>query len=137
VFAAWSQPNVAVFREQIAAFGEMLVRATPTEDQARDVDLLLAVGELFTLIVYAQLVLENAALYAAEGVDGDTVDQIFDVLVRDFSRQAVELHLKAACTPEQAEYALRMVRRPALDASRYARVWETVHGLADAYEMNA
>jgi acyl-CoA dehydrogenase len=136
VFAAWSQPNVAVFREQIGAFGELLLRATPTEEQARDVDLLLAVGELFTLVVYAQLVLENASLYAAEGIDADTVDQIFDVFVRDFSRHAVDLHLKPGCTTQQAELALKMVRRPALHMARYGRVWNTVDGLADAYEMN-
>ena len=79
---------MALFREQIAALKELLVRATPTEEQAKDVDFLLAVGELFTLVVYAQLILEGATLSAAEGIDGDTVDQIFDVLVRDFSRHA-------------------------------------------------
>ena len=39
-------------------------------------------GELFTLVVYGQLILEQAAL---TGLDADTLDQIFDVLVRDFS----------------------------------------------------
>jgi acyl-CoA dehydrogenase len=136
VFAAWSQPNVALFREQIGALKEFLVRATPTEEQAKDVDFLLVVGELFTLVVYAQLILENAALYAAEGVDGDTVDQIFDVLVRDFSRHALDLHSKPAATALQAELALKMIRRPAFDAGRAGRIWQTVHGLKDAYEMN-
>jgi acyl-CoA dehydrogenase len=135
-FAAWNQPNVAVFREQIAAFKKMLITATPTEAQAKDVDLLLAVGELFTLIVYAQLVLENAGLRAAEGIDGDAVDQIFDVLVRDFSKYALDLHLKPACTPEQAAAALTMVRKPVADPPRYERVWTSVHALKDAYEMN-
>ena len=46
--------------------GSMLARATPTEEQAKDVDFLLAVGELFTLVVYAQLVLENARLQPGE-----------------------------------------------------------------------
>jgi acyl-CoA dehydrogenase len=136
VFAAWSQPNVALFREQIAALKEFLVRATPTEEQAKDVDFLLVVGELFTLVVYAQLILENAAFYAAEGIDGDTVDQIFDVLVRDFSRHALDLHSKPAATALQAELALKMIRRPAFDAGRAGRIWQTVHALKDAYEMN-
>jgi len=136
VFAAWSQPNVALFREQIAAFREMLARATPTEEQAKDVDFLLAVGELFTLVVYAQLVLENARIYRDEGVDGDLVDQIFDCLVRDFSRFALELYSKPACTPAQMDLALKMVRKPAFDASRYDRVWRAVHALKDAYEMS-
>ena len=43
--------------------------------------------------LYAQLILENARIYA---VDAGLVDQIFDVLVRDFSRHAVELHGRRA-----------------------------------------
>jgi len=136
VFAAWNQPNVALFREQIAALKEFLVRATPTEEQSKDVDFLLVVGELFTLVVYAQLILEGATLSAAEGIDGDTVDQIFDVLVRDFSRHALDLHSKPAATAAQVELALKMIRRPAFDAGRAGRVWQTVHALKDAYEMN-
>jgi len=136
VFAAWPQPNVALFREQLATFREMLMRATPTDEQAKDVDFLLAVGELFTLVVYAQLVLENAAIYADEGVDGDLVDQIFDVLVRDFSRQALDLYVKPSCTPAQMAYALKMLRKPVVDVARYDRVWQAVHALKDAYEMN-
>jgi acyl-CoA dehydrogenase len=87
-------------------------------------------------VVYAQLVLESATLSAAEGVDGDTVDQIFDVLVRDFSRHALDLHGKPAATPAQVELSLKMIRRPAFDAGRAERVWRTVHALEDAYRMN-
>jgi acyl-CoA dehydrogenase len=127
---------VALFREQIAALREFLARATPTEEQAKDVDFLLVIGELFTLVVYAQLVLENAVLYAEEGVDGDTVDQIFDVLVRDFSRHALDLQSKPAATAAQVDLAMKMIRRPAFDAGRAERVWKTVHAMKDAYEMN-
>jgi hypothetical protein len=136
VFAAWPQPNVARFVEQVEAFKALLVRAPPTEAQAKDVDFLLAVGELFTLVVYAHLVLEGAALAAASGVDGDQVDQIFDVLVRDFSRHALDLHGKPTATPEQAALALGLLRRPAFDAGRAGRCWASVHALKDAYEMS-
>jgi acyl-CoA dehydrogenase len=114
----------------------MLVRATPTEAQAKDVDFSLAVGELFTLAVYAQLVIENASLLGDAAADEDLVDQIFEVLVRDFSRHAVDLHAKPTGTPAQMEYALKMIRKPAHDAARYERVWAKVHALKDAYEMN-
>ncbi len=136
VFAAFDQPNVALFREQIAVFKEMLVRATPTEEQTKDVDLLLVVGELFTLIVYAQLILENAKLLGPDAVDGDLVDQIFDVFIRDFSRHAGDLYTKPSTTPAQMGYALKMIRKPLFDAARYDRVWKSVHALNDAYEMN-
>jgi len=135
VFAAWSQPNVAAFREQLAVFREMLARATPTEEQAKDVDFLLAVGELFTLVVYAQLVLEGARLQA-DDVDGDCVDQIFEFLVRDFSRHALDLYAKPASTAAQMEYALKMIRKPTSDLARYERVWRGVLALRDAYEMS-
>jgi acyl-CoA dehydrogenase len=64
------------------------------------------------------------------------VDQVFDVLVRDFSRYALELLLKPSCSEAQRRQALAMIRQPAFDGGRYDRVWATVHGLADAYEMN-
>ncbi len=140
VFAAWAkqehQPNVALFMEQIALLKEMLVRATPTEEQTKDVDMLLVVGDLFTLVVYAQLILENARLLGPAEVDGDLVDQIFDVFVRDFSRHAGDLYTKPSTTPAQMEYALKMIRKPVFDAGRYDRVWKSVHALKDAYEMN-
>jgi len=37
-----------------------LTTATPDEAQQKDTDFLLALGELFTLVVYGQLILENA-----------------------------------------------------------------------------
>jgi hypothetical protein len=134
-FAAWDLPNVNLFEEQIAALGGFLAKRNVTEAQQKDLDFLLTLGELFTLVVYGQLVLENAAL---TGVAADVVDQIFDFMVRDFSRFAVELHGRAGTTLEQAADCLTMVRKPAADAGRAARIWEReVVPLADAYEMNA
>jgi acyl-CoA dehydrogenase len=134
VFEAFDRiPNVSVFREQMAVFRQMLEKATPGAEQSRDVDFLLAIGEIFTLIVYAQLVLENAKIL---GVDDATLDQIFDVFVRDFSRFAVQLHGKPATTADQADFALRMIRRPVVDAARWDGVWRgSVLSLAGAYEM--
>jgi acyl-CoA dehydrogenase len=132
--ASWDLPNVALLDEQIEVFREMLATAPPDEAQRKDVDFLLAGGELFALAVYAQLILENARTY---GVDPALVDQIFEVLVRDFSRHAVELHGRRASNAQQMAFALRMIRKPVEDAARYDRVWnEMVLPLKDAYEMN-
>ena len=133
VFAARDLANVRLFREQIAALEQILLAATPTREQAADIDFLLALGEIFTLVVYAQLLLENAAIY---GVGDDLVDQVFDVLVRDFSRFAATLHGKPTTTPAQAEHCLAMVRRPGPDPARYTRVWDEVFALRDAYTMS-
>jgi len=95
----------------------------------------MAIGEIFVNIVYAQLILENARIY---NVAGDVVDQIFDVLVRDGSRYALQLYGKPTTTPLQMEYCLKMIRKPAVDAARYQRVWkEHVYALKGAYEMTA
>jgi acyl-CoA dehydrogenase len=134
IFDSFDLPNVKVFREQIEAFKAMLLQAPPDQDQARDTDLLLAVGEIFTLIVYGQLLLENAEIY---DLDHDLVDQIFDVLVRDLSRFAVQLNGKPSVTPAQADLALGLVRRPVADAERYARIWKGhVMARSNVYTMN-
>ncbi len=86
------------------------------------------------MIVYGQLILEQAAL---SGLGDDVVDQIFDVLVRDFSAYAVELHGRASSTEAQQAWALEQIRKPVVDPGRFTRVWEQVTALAGAYEMNA
>lgn len=133
-FSGVDLPNVAVFREQAEVFARLLAEAPPDDEQSRDVDFLLAVGEIFTLVVYAQLVLENAAIY---GIEDCLVDQIFDVFVRDVSRFAVQLHGKPSSTQAQQDLCLAMIAKPVVDAERYEQVWrEHVLALADAYEMS-
>jgi acyl-CoA dehydrogenase len=126
-------PNVELFREQVSTFTALLARATPNEAQTQDVDFLLALGEIFTLVVYGQLILESAALHA---VGDDLIDQIFDVLVRDFSKFALQLYNKPSSTIPQMDYCFQMIRKPVLDEERYQRVWQEVHALKDEYEMN-
>ncbi|SCL71682.1 Acyl-CoA dehydrogenase [Micromonospora citrea] len=125
-------PNVARFREQADGLCALLAAHAPSEEQQRDLDFLLALGQLFALVVYGHLILEQAAL---TGLDRDVLDEIFDVLVRDFSGYATELHGKAAATEAQAAWALAHVRRPVPDAERTARVWARVAALSGAYEM--
>jgi acyl-CoA dehydrogenase len=110
-----------------------LATATPTEAQQKDVDFLLAVGELFALVVYGQLVLEAAPL---QGTDDDTLDQIFDFMVRDFSRHALSLYSKPSATEAQMALCQAMIRRPVVDHARYQRVWKSVHALSGTYAMN-
>ncbi len=133
-YGLFDTPNLAVFKEQVAIFKEFLAVATPSGAQQKDTDFLLSLGEIFTLVVYGQLTLENAALHQ---LDTDLVDQIFDFMVRDFSGFALELYSKASTTPKQAEYFLKMLQKPAVDEERYRRVWENhVYPLNGAYEMN-
>ncbi|MBP2334039.1 acyl-CoA dehydrogenase [Saccharothrix coeruleofusca] len=122
-------PNAALFHEQARALRELRVE----EGQQEDLDFLLTLGQLFTLVVYGQLVLEQAELTE---FDRDVLDQVFDVLVRDFSEYAVALHGKSSSTEAQQRWALARVRKPVVDGERSARVWERVAALSGAYEMN-
>jgi acyl-CoA dehydrogenase len=125
--------NLGVFREQIEAFKQMLFVAPPDDAQRKDIDFLLAGGEIFALVVYGQLILENANIY---DVSDDVVDQIFDFMVRDFSRHALNLYSKPSSSEKQMASCLEMIRKPVLDDARYLRVWQHVHDLRDEYEMN-
>jgi acyl-CoA dehydrogenase len=126
-------PNVALLRDQIDVLAEMLASATPDAAQQKDIDFAFGVGQLFALVPYAQLILEEAPM---SRLSEPLMDEIFALLVRDFNTYAVELHDKAATTDEQARFAMRMIRRPVNDRGRYEQVWkEHVLPLNGAYEM--
>ena len=88
--------------------------------------------QLFALVVYGHLILEQAEL---TGLDRHLLDEIFAILIQDFSSSATELHGKAATTEDQAAWALAHVRRPVPEAARTAEVWDQVVALCGAYEM--
>jgi len=134
VLAAYDLANVKAFAEQVEAFRALLATAGPNEAQMQDTDFLLAGGELFALVVFAQLILENARIYAIEPA---LVDQIFDFMVRDVSEFALQLHNKPSSTREQMRLCLQMIKKPVSDERRYDAVWARVLALAGAYEMNA
>ena len=125
-------PNVALFAEQAGAFRELLASDPPGPDQMKDVDFLLAGGNLFAMVVYAQLILENAKIYE---VDDDLVGQIFDFMIRDTSQHALAFSLQASSTEKQMAQCRIMMRKPIADPTRYGRVWESVRKLDGAYEM--
>jgi acyl-CoA dehydrogenase len=127
-------PNVRVFAEQTRAFREMLEAAPPGPDQMKDVDFLLAGGEIFALVVYAQLILENARSY---GIDPDLLDQIFEFMVRDASEHALRLLAQPGSNDAQIARCREMLHKPVHDPTRYGRVWKGhVEPLAGAYAMD-
>jgi acyl-CoA dehydrogenase len=124
---------VSIFKHQISVFKEFLSAATPSETQQKDIDFLLGLGEIFALVVYGQLILENALIYS---IDEDTVEQIFDFMVRDFSRHALNLFSKPSTTNAQMESCKRMIEKPQPDETRFLSVWESqVMALKGAYEL--
>jgi acyl-CoA dehydrogenase len=126
-------PNVAIFLEQIKDFQRMGAKNPPTPEQNKDMDLAMALGEIFAHIVYANLVIESAPLH---DVDEDTIDQIFDFMVRDFSKFALQFYQKKGTLEGQMEWCLKMIRKPNVDEDRFKRMWDVVHALDGAYTMN-
>ena len=133
-FELYDLPNLDVFKEQTATLKEFLAGATPDENQQRDTDFLLSLGEMFTRVVYGQLILENAKNF---DLDEALVDQIFDFMVRDFSKFALTLYGKPSTSEAQMDYLKKMIKKPAVDKDRFTKVWqEYVLALKDVYEMN-
>ncbi len=138
-YATVSSPNVEVFKQQIEVFKEFLV-ASATDPaavaaQGKDIDFLLALGEIFSLVVYGQLIIEYRNLEKAD-VSDDLLEQIFDCLVRDLSGFALQIHNKPSSTPAQMALCQQMLRKPVPNAERAERVFtEHIWPLRDAYEM--
>ena len=103
-------PNVGRFYEQAQAFRDMLVTAAPDAAQQKDLDYMLNVGHLFSLIVYGQLILEQAVL---TGLDDDIVDA-------DLRLPGARLQRVCRCAARQADGDARRSRngRSAPSATR-------------------
>ena len=126
-------PNVVRFAEQADAFRELLASDPPGPDQMKDIDFLLAGGNIFALVVYAQLILENAPIYE---IDDDLLGEIFDFMIRDMAQHALTLSQQASSTDQQMAQCHKMLKKPVQDDERYQRVWEgQVRVLDGAYEM--
>jgi acyl-CoA dehydrogenase len=126
-------PNVALFAEQAEAYRGLLASDPPGPEQMKDIDFLLAGGNIFALVVYAQLILENAPVYE---LGDDLLGEIFDFMVRDMSQHALSLSLQPSSSEKQMAACQQMLRKPIADAERYARVWDQqVRTLDGFYQM--
>jgi len=127
-------PNVNIFKEQIEVLKEFLMTAKPSKEQSQDLDFLLSLGELFTLVVYGQLIIEKAKI---ENLEDDLLEQIFDFIIRDFSKYALQIYSKTGSTEKQMELCLKMIKKPAVDINRFQNIWQNeVKILNNTYEMN-
>lgn len=126
-------PNISIFKEQIELFKKLLIEAPPSKEQSGNIDYMLAAGELFTLIVYAQLILEKRDDYA---INDDLLEQIFACIISDFSQYALKMILGYENSLQQEEIFKSMMKKPTMDKERFDRVFnEQVMALKDSYRM--
>ena len=134
IYGSINLPNVKIFRQQIRLLKLLLTIAKPAKAQREDFDFLLILGELFTMVVYGQLILENAAILS---IENELVDQIFDFMIRDFSKYALQLYSKTSSNTRQKMLCKMMLRKPVVNTDRFENVLEDhVYALNDQYEMN-
>jgi len=128
-------PNVSVFKKQVAVFRKLLMLARPNKQQIKDIDFLLIVGELFTLVAYGQLILES---WEKKQIDDDLIDQIFDFMVRDFSKYALQLYSKTSSTRVQQVFCQLMISKPNRDDRRFEKILnDYAYAKKGTYQMNA
>ncbi len=128
-------PNVAIFIQQINLFKELLEKAAPDKAQDMDPSWSLPVGEMFSIVVYGHLILEQAKF---DNVDADVVNQIFDFMVRDFARFALQIYGMHNTKDEQRAYCKDiMLIKAQGDDAQYNRIWtKYVYALNGEYAMN-
>lgn len=126
-------PNIRIVKKQIATLKKLLLFARPNKEQIKDFDFLLNLGELFTLVVYGQLIIEK---FIMDDLDHDLLDQIFDFIIRDFSKYALILYSKTSSTTLQKFFCKQILRKPTVNPERFNRILNKhVYSLTDMYEM--
>lgn len=128
-------PNITIFIKQINLFMELLEKAGPDQRQDRDPIFSLPLGEMFSIVVYGQLILEQAKF---DNIDSDIINQIFDFMVRDFARFALQIYGMHNTKDDQRIYFKEiMLIKSQGDDAQYDRVWKKyVYPLNGEYEMN-
>ena len=72
-----------------------------------------------------------------DGVEDDLLGQIFDVMIRDFSKFALQIYGKSGTTEKQMDLCLKMIQKPIADRERFLNIWENyAYSLKDTYEMS-
>lgn len=127
-------PNAKAFARQANLLRKFFAECAPA-DRMKDMDYMFNLGQMFTMIPYAQLILESSRINL---IDDDILDQMFGLFVADMARYCVAQIFSHENTGAQ-EGILRAILdvKPVHDNERYDRVWrDTIEPLSDAYVMN-
>jgi len=90
---------------------------------------------MFSIVVYGQLILEQADF---DKLDKNILNQIFDFMVRDFTKFALQIYGMHNTRDEQRAFCEDiMLIRPVTDNEQYGRIWnQYVFPLNGEYQMN-
>jgi acyl-CoA dehydrogenase len=84
-------------------------------------------------VAYGQLIIESRKYFE---VEDDLLEEIFDFMVRDFSRYALNIHMKPSNSDRQRDLSLKIIQSPALDIRRFEKTWKDhVVALKGQYQM--
>lgn len=127
--------NVDRFCGQLGFFRELLEKAGPQKAQDLDPVFSLPLGEMFSIVVYGQLILEQAKL---TDFDPMILDQIFDFMVRDFARFALQIYGLPNTLDAQRDFCREILLiRPEGGERGYLEVWKSyVSPLNGEYAMS-
>ena len=112
----------------------LLIIGRPNKKQIGDFDFLHILGELFSIVVYGQLIIEK---FEMDNIDKQLLDQIFVFLVKDFSKHALRLSQKPSSSFVQQKMCKQMIKRPDFKQNNFDHVWNKyVNSQEIKYEMN-
>jgi acyl-CoA dehydrogenase len=132
-YSQFDLPNINVFKTQIEQLKNLLLNAGPDENQSRDIDYMLTLGELFAMVPYGHLILESALM---DGADDDMLDQMFAMFIRDFSVYAAELHGKPSNSDQQRKLILDLIAAPVANPEQAEKLYrEQICTLSGAYKL--
>lgn len=126
-------PNVKVFKEQLELLQLFFREMPPGKEKSKNLAHMYNLGEMFTLVPYAQLILESSRHHK---IDDTLLNKIFGYLVGDFSAYALKQITLQNNEKEQDELLYQMLKRPVNDEDEFKVIWkEHVEVLDGAYEM--
>ncbi|UUX34711.1 acyl-CoA dehydrogenase family protein [Fundicoccus culcitae] len=128
-------PNVKVLTKQAEALTKLFRECPPSKEKLNDKDYMLNLGMMFTMVPYAQLIIEGADLYE---VDDATLNQILGLYVTDFGKYAIEQMYTYSNTKEIETILAEIISyKPAVNEDEYQSIWEeNIVPLVGVYVQN-
>ena len=121
-YDSFDLPNVSVFKEQIELFKELADEGAA--DQGAGARTSTSCSPPARCSRWWPTASSSSKTRESTTWTKPLMDQIFDFMVRDFSKFALQLYSKPSSTEAQMAQCLKMIRKPVVDDARYGTVWQ-------------